>query len=69
MLKAPDVAEQQNKGEAAFGKVLGQKATFGKTFGTDDAFAALVEENAAASNSLSDQANRLADEISFFQLR
>jgi methyl-accepting chemotaxis protein len=31
--------------------------------------AALVEETAASSNSRSDQANRLADEISFFQLR
>jgi methyl-accepting chemotaxis protein len=31
--------------------------------------AALVEETAAASSSLSDQAQRLSDEISFFQLR
>ncbi len=31
--------------------------------------AALVEETAAASSALSDQANRLAEEISFFQLR
>ena len=30
--------------------------------------AALVEETAAASSALSEQANRLADEISFFKL-
>jgi methyl-accepting chemotaxis protein len=43
VLKAPDVEEQQNKVKAAFDKVLAQNTTFGKTFGTQAAFATLAK--------------------------
>ena len=43
VVKAPDIAEQQNKVKAAFDKVLAQNTTFGKAFGTQDAFAAMAK--------------------------